>query len=150
MKKHSGRKRTTNPRKSSDPSGTPKKNRIRTIGIAVAGMAAAAIVCLAISFLFKKSDGSSTYVHRPQGTLTFSKDIAPILFHHCAPCHRPGQSAPFNLLSYADVKKRAELIAEVTEKRYMPPWLPEHGYGDFADERRLGEDEIGSIKQWVA
>ena len=40
--------------------------------------------------------------------LTFSRDVAPIIFSHCAPCHRPGQSAPFNLVDYPDVKKRAK------------------------------------------
>src|SRR5437870_3524502 len=56
---------------------------------------------------------------------TFNKDIAPIVFQHCSGCHRPGESAPFSLLTYQDAKKRARQIAEVTGKHYMPPWLPE-------------------------
>jgi hypothetical protein len=71
------------------------------------------------------------------------------MFKHCAGCHRPGQSAPFSLLSYGDVKKHARDIARVTLQRYMPPWLPEPGYGQFTDERRLSEDDIGTIQQWV-
>jgi hypothetical protein len=54
------------------------------------------------------------------------------------------------LLSYEAVRKKGKLIGEVTERRYMPPWLPEHGYGQFAGERRLSLDEIGLIKQWLA
>src|SRR5207244_34936 len=69
-------------------------------------------------------------------TVTFNQDIAPIVFQQCAGCHQPGQSAPFNLLSYADVKKRAKQVAEVVEKHYMPPWLPEKGF-EFVGERRL-------------
>ncbi|MEI9972195.1 MAG: tetratricopeptide repeat protein [Ignavibacteriota bacterium] len=80
---------------------------------------------------------------------TFSHDIAPIVFVKCAPCHRPGEAAPFSLLTYEDVKKRAALIVRVTHSGYMPPWLPEHGYGDFADERRLTADEIATIANWV-
>jgi len=63
--------------------------------------------------------------------LTFNKDIAPLVFRHCSSCHRPGQSGPFPLLTYGDVKKRARQIVEVTARRYMPPWLPEPGYGEF-------------------
>src|SRR6266849_73579 len=61
------------------------------------------------------------YTPKPKGTLTFTEHIAPIIFNNCASCHRPGESAPFPLLTYADVKKRARLIAEVTGEKYMPP-----------------------------
>jgi len=85
-----------------------------------------------------------------QGTLTFNRDVAPVVFQHCAGCHRPGQAAPFALLTYADVKKRAGQIAEVVEKRYMPPWLPERGLVEFANDRSLTDKQIGLIRQWVA
>ena len=68
----------------------------------------------------------------------------------CAPCHHSGGAAPFSLLSYDDVKKRAGQIAAVTRSGYMPPWLPEAGYGEFADERRLSAEEIRLIGEWVA
>ncbi|HLK66627.1 MAG TPA: tetratricopeptide repeat protein [Bryobacteraceae bacterium] len=80
---------------------------------------------------------------------TFHKDIAPILYHNCAPCHRPGEAGPFSLLSYDDAKKRAAQIAAVTRKRYMPPWLPLHGFGDFAGETRLSDQQIEMIGQWA-
>src|SRR5262249_44955478 len=81
---------------------------------------------------------------------TFNKDIAPILYQHCASCHRPGEVAPFPLLTYQDALKRASLIAAVTERRYMPPWKAEPGYGHFADERRLTDAQIALIKEWAA
>jgi hypothetical protein len=80
---------------------------------------------------------------------TFNKDIAPILFQNCATCHRPGQVAPFSLLTYADAAKRAALIATVTAKHYMPPWKAEAGYGHFADERRLTDAQITAIAEWA-
>src|SRR5262249_23034414 len=83
-----------------------------------------------------------------QAAVTYHKDIAPILTEHCAPCHRPGQSGPFSLLTYADAQKRAALIADVTRRRYMPPWLPQAGYGDFAGELRLSDAQIGTIDEW--
>jgi Tetratricopeptide repeat len=82
--------------------------------------------------------------------LSFTKDIAPIVFDHCADCHRPGQSAPFSLLTYEDVRKRAKQIAEVVGKRLMPPWLPEHGHGDFVGDRSLTSEQIVVIREWVA
>jgi hypothetical protein len=89
------------------------------------------------------------YKPRPRGTLTFTRDVAPLMFKHCATCHRPGEVAPFSLLEYRDVKKRAALIGKVTASRFMPPWKPVAGHGEFRDARRLGGDEIGLLKQWA-
>ncbi len=84
------------------------------------------------------------------GDVTFSRDVAPILYKHCASCHRPGQVAPFSLLSYSDAAKRAKLIATVTSSRYMPPWEPEPGYGHFQGERRLADADMATLRQWAA
>ena len=81
--------------------------------------------------------------------VTFYQQIAPIVYRNCSPCHRPGESAPFSLLGYDDVKRHAVQIAAVTKRRYMPPWLPEAGYGDFAEERRLTGEQIQLIQDWV-
>ena len=81
--------------------------------------------------------------------ITFNREIAPVIYKHCLPCHRPNQSAPFTLLSYKDVQKHALDILKVTKRRDMPPWLPEAGYGEFANERRLSTDEIKLIEQWI-
>ena len=81
--------------------------------------------------------------------LTFNRHIAPLIFKNCAVCHHPGGSAPFSLLTYADVKKRAQQIATVTRSRYMPPWLPEPGYGEFVGERRLPNEQISLMARWV-
>lgn len=83
------------------------------------------------------------------GQVTYNRDIAPILFAHCAECHRPGEVAPFSLLTYDDASKRAEFIAEITSAGIMPPWKAEIGHGGFLDERRLTEKEIALIKTWA-
>ena len=80
-------------------------------------------------------------------TITFNKDIAPIIYANCAGCHRPGEVAPFSLLSYQDAAKRAKLIATVTARRYMPPWKPEPGFGDFAETHLLTDEQIAHIQQ---
>src|SRR5213075_2779268 len=81
--------------------------------------------------------------------LTFHRDIAPLVHQRCAGCHHPGESAPFDLLTYGDVKKHAREIVEVTGQRVMPPWLPEPGYGDFVGERSLSAAEIQRLRRWV-
>jgi Tfp pilus assembly protein PilF len=80
---------------------------------------------------------------------TFDKDVAPIVYSNCAPCHRPGEVAPFSLLTYADVVKHADNIVRETSKRHMPPWLPDHGEFPILGERRLRADQIDTIRQWV-
>src|SRR5437762_10129137 len=81
--------------------------------------------------------------------VTFNKHIATLIFEYCSACHRPGEAAPFSLLTYADVLKHASQIVAVTERRYMPPWLPETGYGDFAGERRLTSQQLRLLAEWV-
>jgi Flp pilus assembly protein TadD/mono/diheme cytochrome c family protein len=81
--------------------------------------------------------------------VTFNRDIAPIMFRSCAACHRPGEAAPFSLLTYSDAKKHARQIADVTRSRAMPPWLPEPQELKFADELRLTDAEINLIVNWV-
>lgn len=84
------------------------------------------------------------------GTLTFNKDIAPIVFQKCALCHQPNQAAPFSLLTYHDVQKRARTIAKVTAARVMPPWKPRAGVGEYLDDTSLSDQQIAMIQQWVS
>ena len=81
--------------------------------------------------------------------VTFNKHIAPIFFQQCAECHRPGQVAPFSLLTYADAKKRSTMIQTVTSEHLMPPWKSVAGHGSFVGERRLSDVEIELIARWV-
>ena len=83
------------------------------------------------------------------GPVTFNLDVAPIVHRRCAPCHRPGQVAPFSLLTYEEVKARASQIEVVTRTRYMPPWLPESGKGRFVGNRRLTVRELELLQEWL-
>ena len=82
-------------------------------------------------------------------TVTFNKQIAPIIFNNCSSCHRPGEAAPFSLLSYKDVVPKARLIAAVTSSRQMPPWKAEPASYPYRDERRLTDSQIVMIRDWV-
>jgi tetratricopeptide (TPR) repeat protein len=81
--------------------------------------------------------------------VTFNRDIAPIVFRYCSPCHRPGEAAPFPLLTYEDTAKFARQIAYITEKRIMPPWLPAPGELKFHGEMRLTDLQIELFKRWA-
>ncbi len=102
--------------------------------------------------------------------VTFNADIGPILFEHCATCHRPVDpaavtkvsassgnradpiciaGAPFSLLDYESARDHARQIADATRRRAMPPWLPETGHGTFLNERRLSDEQIALIQSWV-
>jgi Flp pilus assembly protein TadD/mono/diheme cytochrome c family protein len=81
--------------------------------------------------------------------VTFSADIAPIFFQHCASCHQPGGVAPFSVLSYTDVRPRAARIASVVQSRQMPPWKPDPGFGEFAGARRLSMAQIELVTHWA-
>src|SRR6202048_1511120 len=119
-----------------------------------AGQAIPPLVLLVIFLLSHLAHGLATpkspqEVSSANSQVTFSKDIAPILFHYCAACHRPGESGPFSLLSYKDAKSHARQIAAVTQSRFMPPWLPEPGEFKFADELRVSDAQIAMIAHWV-
>ena len=81
--------------------------------------------------------------------VTFAEHVGPIVYANCVSCHRPGEAAPFSLLSYEEVAKRGALIARVTASRYMPPWHAETGFGEFIGERRLTDAQISTIAEWV-
>ena len=91
---------------------------------------------------------------RPQAsaarTVTYNRDIAPIVHAHCTNCHRDGEVAPFALTSYGDAAKRAAWILEVVESGFMPPWRAKQGHGQFTGERHLTDSEVALIKSWVA
>ena len=81
--------------------------------------------------------------------LTYYKDIAPIIQTNCASCHQPGEAAPFSLLTWEDVAKRASFIRKVIQRRYMPPWHADRQYTHFANERSLSDSEISLITRWI-
>jgi tetratricopeptide (TPR) repeat protein/mono/diheme cytochrome c family protein len=124
-------------------------SRLRCFAWAVAGLAGLGLAAR-ISGSPAPRQESSVAAPAEVKQVTFNRDIAPILFRSCSTCHRPGEAAPFPLLTYSDVKKHARQIAEVTRSRAMPPWLPEPQELKFADELRLPDAEIERIESWVA
>ena len=81
---------------------------------------------------------------------SFNREVAPILFRHCAPCHHAGGIGPFSLLSFSETRKHARQIVEVTQGGQMPPWLPDTGVNDFEQSRYLSSEELTVLDRWVA
>src|SRR6187397_2956587 len=63
-----------------------------------------------------------THAADVKGTVTYAKDVAPILMDKCQSCHRPGQVAPMSLLTYEEARPRARAIKTKVQARMMPPW----------------------------
>ncbi|MBI3869510.1 MAG: tetratricopeptide repeat protein [Verrucomicrobia bacterium] len=150
MKKRVSSKETAQTVPRSAKSASAKKRPPWAVALVMVVLAAVVLVGVEIRSTRRKASPASDDATRPSGALTFNKDVAPVVFERCAYCHRPGQSAPFSLLTYADVKKRSKQIAEVTASRLMPPWLPDPGYGDFSEARSLSADQLGVLQRWIA
>jgi Tfp pilus assembly protein PilF len=116
-----------------------------TLSGMLASARSAAVVLIVMS-----ANGASHLLAAQQPSITFTRDVAPIVFANCSTCHRPGGSSSFSLLTYDDVKRRAQAIATATRTRYMPPWKPEPGAGEFVDVRRLTDAQIDVFQRWVA
>lgn len=104
---------------------------------------------LALVSLFVLAPLPASAADEPAGEVTFADHIAPLVFQNCTTCHRPTQVAPFTLLNYAETRKHAKTMLRVMEDRYMPPWHPEPGHGEFRDSRRLSDAQIALFAKWV-
>jgi hypothetical protein len=82
-------------------------------------------------------------------TVTFNRDIAPVVFENCMSCHRKGEVAPFPLTNYAEVKKKAETIASALSDKVMPPWRADEGAEKFHDARALTAEQVALFQRWL-
>jgi hypothetical protein len=83
------------------------------------------------------------------GPVTFSKDVAPIVFENCLACHRPGEVAPMSLSTFQEARPWAKSIKDKVVAREMPPWFADPEYGTFHNDARLSQEEIDTIAAWV-
>lgn len=82
--------------------------------------------------------------------VTYARDIAPLMQKHCQDCHRPGEAAPFSLLTYKDAVGWSAAIREVVDERRMPPWHADPAYSRFRNSRRLADADRNMILTWIA
>lgn len=112
------------------------------------GAVLALLPCIAVSA--PTQEGGEAPEASDVAAPTFARDVAPILYANCSPCHQARGPGPFDLLSYGDARRKARQIAVVTGDRFMPPWQPENPPGTFHGERRLTPEEIATLAAWAA
>jgi hypothetical protein len=81
--------------------------------------------------------------------LTFSRDVAPILYRHCVGCHHPDDIAPMSLLTYQEVRPWAAAIRDAVLTRKMPPWKADSRYGQWSNDSRLSDSELAILRAWT-
>lgn len=93
--------------------------------------------------------GYGVMADNSSATITFNKDVAPILYGSCVTCHRPGETAPMSFITYKEVRPWAKSIREKVVEREMPPWYADPNHGEFLNDMRLSQEQIDTIKAWV-
>ncbi len=84
-----------------------------------------------------------------KSSVTYTRDIAPILQARCVECHRAGEIGPFEVTSYDDAAGWGEMINEVVRGGRMPPWHADPKHGSFVNDRTMPDAEKDLIDQWV-
>lgn len=108
-----------------------------------------ALICFAVAGAFALGVAEANGPGTSPKNVTFNKDIAPIFYKSCAECHRPGEAAPFSVLSYKDVRPWARSIKEKVVSRQMPPWHADPHVGQWANDPRLTQAQVETISAWV-
>lgn len=80
---------------------------------------------------------------------SFYRDVLPILAARCQSCHRPGEIAPFPLVSYEEAKPWAKVMAKSVAERKMPPWFADPCCGRFKNNPSLSESQIAIVRDWA-
>ena len=104
---------------------------------------------LVVVAAFVISPGAASAAAAPETPVTFTKDVAPILYKSCVTCHRAGEVAPMSLLTYDDVRPWAKSIKRKVVAREMPPWGADPHFGTFKDDQSLTTGQIETIARWV-
>jgi len=113
--------------------------------------AALGLTAIAVTLLFTTT---ATVAQRAPATgpqVTFTKDVAPILYKSCIRCHRPEELAPMSLLTYNDARPWAQSIKNRVSKREMPPWFLDKTIGiqKYKNDPSLSDEEIATIVKWA-
>jgi hypothetical protein len=103
---------------------------------------------LILALALASTSGTTTTAQTPAPP-TFTKDVLPILQKNCQSCHRPGQIAPFSLLTYESTRPWARSIKTKVATRQMPPWFADPAHGRWANDRSLSQTQIDTIAKWV-
>src|SRR5262245_1446611 len=108
-----------------------------------------ALVAFLVGMVAMTASMRATTVAEESASVTFNKDVLPILQKNCQTCHRPGEVAPMSFLTYKDVRPWAKAMKTAVVSRQMPPWFADPNYGHFANDKRLSDSDIRTISAWA-
>src|SRR5215510_751540 len=108
-----------------------------------------ALLVLAVVTVLATQLSSPHSVSGQTPTVTFNKDVLPILQKNCQVCHRPGEAAPMSFLTYETTRPWAKAMKQAVVARKMPPWFADPGYSAFKNDPSLTAQEIETIAAWV-
>src|SRR5579885_1113270 len=80
--------------------------------------------------------------------ITWTREVSRLVYARCLVCHREGGRA-FSLATYAAARPWAKAIRDEVLARRMPPWGAVRGFGDFAGDVSLSQEEMDTIAEWV-
>jgi len=101
----------------------------------------AAVLLIAISAFAADS--------QPGSSVTFYKDVLPVVQKHCQTCHRPGQAGPMSFLTYETTRPWAKAIKEAVLLRKMPPWFADPQIGHFLNDPSLPRADVETLARWA-
>jgi hypothetical protein len=91
----------------------------------------------------------ATTAFAADSTVTFNKDVLPIVQRNCQVCHRSGEIGPMAFLTYDGTRPWAKAIKAAVVSKKMPPWFADPKYGHFTNEKHLTETEIATLAAWA-
>ena len=97
------------------------------------------------------STGAATEAGAGAPTVTYHRDVRPLLARHCLGCHQEGGIAPIALDSAAAAAAFAGPIAAATASRAMPPFPADNSGAchSFRDARWLTDAELATLATWA-
>ncbi len=90
-----------------------------------------------------------TWEERSNKTISYTKEVAPILQAKCVSCHMKGGIGPFAFSSYRKARGWSDMMREVLMTRRMPPWQADPHHGTFSQDLSLTTEEKQTLLHWI-
>ncbi|MEM1124570.1 MAG: hypothetical protein AAGJ18_29295, partial [Bacteroidota bacterium] len=82
-------------------------------------------------------------------SISYEKDVAPILKDKCMKCHIDGGIAPWQMKNYETVFGWSDMMREVLRTKRMPPWHADPHYGLWSQDLSLSTKELQTLVHWI-
>ena len=114
--------------------------------------ATASLLCVGLvaTVLTAEATAQRSTTNRPSESVTFHRDVEPILQEHCQTCHRPGEIGSMSLLTFEETRPWARAIKSEVEARAMPPWYAAHSSKPFTHVAVSKENGSGPVPSLYA